>query len=73
MPIASAIDRVDQCVAPGGASSRALTSTSSIISARRSRRIDDLDPSVNAGGPILSAGGGIRLNVDLGRAGARSG
>ena len=32
MPIASAIDRVDQCVAPGGASSRVLTSTPSIIS-----------------------------------------
>lgn len=40
--------------------------------ARRSSGINDLDPSVKAGGPILSAWG-IRLNVDLGRAGARSG
>ena len=39
--------------------------------ARRSSGINDLDPSVNAGGPILSAWG-IRRNVDLRRAGARS-
>ena len=39
---------------------------------RRSSGINDLDPSVNAGGPILSAWG-IRLNVDLGRASAGSG
>ena len=37
--------------------------------ARRTSGINDLDPSVNAGGPILSAWG-IRLNVDLDRAGA---
>jgi len=40
--------------------------------ARRSSGINDLDPAVNADGPILSAWG-IRLNVDLGRASARSG
>ena len=40
--------------------------------ARRSSGINDLDPSVNAGGPIPSAWG-IRRNVDLSRAGARSG
>ena len=39
--------------------------------ARRSSGINDLDPSVNAGGPILSAWG-IRRNVDLDRARARS-
>ena len=39
--------------------------------ARRSSGINDLDPSVNAGGPILSAWG-IRVNVDLGRTGARA-
>ncbi|MDE0667869.1 MAG: hypothetical protein OXI48_02415 [bacterium] len=38
---------------------------------RRSSGINDLDPSVNAGGPILSAWG-IRRNVDLGRTGARA-
>lgn len=40
--------------------------------ARRSSGVNDLDPSVNADGPILSAWG-IRVNVDLGRAGARTG
>ena len=39
--------------------------------ARRSSGINDLDPSVNAGGPILSAWG-IRRNVDLGRIGTRA-
>lgn len=49
--------------------------TSALVEACRARRssgINDLDPSVNAGGPILSAWG-IRRNVDLGRTGARSG
>ena len=41
-------------------------------SARRSSGINDLDPSVNAGGPILSTWG-IRLNVNLDRAGTGSG
>ena len=40
--------------------------------ARRTTGINDLDPSVNAAGPILSTWG-IRLNVDLGRADTRSG
>ena len=40
--------------------------------ARRTTGINDLDPSVNAGGPILSTWG-IRLNVDLGLADTRSG
>ena len=40
--------------------------------ARRTSGINDLDPSVNAGGPILSAWG-IRRNVDLDRAGTQSG
>ena len=39
--------------------------------ARRTTGINDLDPSVNAGGPILSTWG-IRLNVELGRASAGS-
>ena len=39
---------------------------------RRSSGINDLDPSVNVSGPILSAWG-IRLNVDLGRASGGSG
>ena len=38
---------------------------------RRSRGINDLDPSVNASGPILSAWG-IRLNVDLSQANSKS-
>ena len=40
--------------------------------ARRTSGINDLDPSVNAGGPILSAWG-IRLNVDLDRTDTGSG
>ncbi|MCY3924684.1 MAG: hypothetical protein OXG52_04110 [bacterium] len=35
--------------------------------ARRSSGVNDLDPAVNADGPILSAWG-IRVNVALGRA-----
>ena len=40
--------------------------------ARRSRGINDLDPAVNAAGPILSTWG-IRLNVELGRSTTGSG
>ena len=39
--------------------------------ARRTSGINDLDPAVNAGGPILSTWG-IRRNVDLDRAGQRA-
>lgn len=54
---------------------RAESSAGALVDACRARRssgINDLDPSVNAGGPILSTWG-IRVNVDLGQACARSG
>ena len=54
---------------------RAKSPTDALLDACRARRtsgINNLDPSVNAGGPILSSWG-IRRNVDLDRADSRSG